>query len=137
MYVIDTNVLSATRQTKQVPQVSAWLRGKPETSLFMSAITSGEVERGIGQQRRRNPAFARDLQLWLDRTVLVFGDRILEFGAEDARILGHLSAEIGHAGADLMIAATVLRYGATVVTRNVDDFTRTGVTLENPFERHG
>ena len=65
--------------------------------------------------------------------MLVFGDRILEFGAEDARILERLSADIGHTGADLMIAATALHHGATVVTGNVEDFAPTGVTLENPF----
>ncbi|WP_136661228.1 type II toxin-antitoxin system VapC family toxin [Nitratireductor sp. XY-223] len=134
MYVIDTNVLSATRRPERAPQVAAWLQGKPETSLFLSAITLGEIERGIQQQKRRDPGFTRDLQLWLDHTILVFGDRILEFGAKDARIWGRLSAEIGHTGADLMIAATALHHGATVVTRNVDDFAPIGVALENPFE---
>ena len=135
MYVIDTNVLSAARRPERAPQVATWLRSKPETALFLSAITLGEVERGIQQQKRRDPTFAQDLQLWLDRTMLVFGDRILEFGAEDARIWGRLSADIGHTGADLMIAATALHHGATVVTRNLEDFAPTGVTLENPFDR--
>ncbi len=134
MYVIDTNVLSAARRPERAPQVAAWFEAKPEASLFLSAITLGEIERGIQQQRRRDPGFARDLQVWLDRTVLIFGDRILEFGAEDARIWGRMSAELGHNGADLMIAATALHHGATVVTRNTDDFAPTGVALENPFE---
>ncbi len=133
MYVIDTNVLSALRRPERAPQVAAWLRTRPESALFLSAITVGEIARGIQQQRRRDPVFARDLHHWLDRTVRVFGDRILEFGAEDARLWGRLSAQIGHNGADLMIAATALRHGATVVTRNVDDFAPTGVALENPF----
>ena len=133
MYVIDTNVLSALRRPERAPQVAAWLRGKPEDSLFLSAITLGEIERGIQLQERRDPDFAADLRLWLDRTTLVFSDRILEFGADDARIWGRLSAEIGHTGADLMIAATALHHGATVVTRNLDDFAPTGVALENPF----
>jgi predicted nucleic acid-binding protein len=133
MYLIDTNVLSALRRPERAPQVAAWLQGKPETSLFLSVITLGEIERGIRLQERRDPDFATDLRLWLDRTTLVFADRILEFGADDARIWGRLSAEIGHTGADLMIAATALHHGATVVTRNLDDFAPTGVALENPF----
>jgi len=133
VYVIDTDVLSAARRPERAPQVTAWLRGKPDDSLFVSAVTLGEIERGIRLQGRRDPAFAEDLRLWMDRTILVFADRILEFGAEDARIWGRLSAEIGHAGADLMIAATALRHGATVVTRNMDHFAPTGVALENPF----
>jgi len=133
VYVIDTDVLSAARRPERAPQVTAWLRCKPDDSLFVSAVTLGEIERGIRLQGRRDPAFADDLRLWMDRTILVFADRILEFGAEDARIWGRLSAEIGHAGADLMIAATALRHGATVVTRNMDHFAPTGVALENPF----
>ena len=133
MYLLDTNVISAVRRADRAPQVAAWLRGKAEQGLFLSVITIGEIERGIRQQDRRDPAFAQDLRSWLDRTVLLFSDRILPFEAEDARIWGRLSAEIGHNGADLMIAATALRHGATVVTGNVSDFAPTGVMTENPF----
>ena len=65
--------------------------------------------------------------------MLVFADRLLDFGAEDARIWGRLTQEIGHGGADLMIAATALRHDATIVTGNVADFRDTGVRIENPF----
>lgn len=133
IYLLDTNVLSAVRRADRAPQVAAWLRGKPETELYLSVITLGEIERGIAQQQVRNPGFAADLRQWLDRTLLIFADRLLEFGAEDARVWGRLSHQIGHSGADLMIAATALRHGATVVTGNIADFTATGVLLENPF----
>jgi predicted nucleic acid-binding protein len=133
MYILDTNVISAVRRPDRAPQVAAWLRGKAEQDLFLSVITLGEVERGIRQQETRDPAFANDLRNWLDRTVLLFSDRLLAFEAEDARIWGRLSAEIGHDGADLMIAASALRHGAIVVTGNVSDFAPTGVAIENPF----
>lgn len=133
MYILDTNVISAVRRPDRAPQVAAWLRGKAEQDLFLSVITLGEIERGIRQQQTRDPIFARDLCTWLDRTVLLFSDRLLAFGAEDARIWGRLSAEIGHNGADLMIAASALRHGAMVVTGNISDFAPTGAALENPF----
>jgi predicted nucleic acid-binding protein len=133
MFLLDTNVLSAVRRPDRAPRVAAWLGGKSEQDLFLSVITIGEIERGIRQQETRAPDFARDLRLWLDRTVLVFSDRLLPFEADDARIWGRLSADIGHPGADLMIAASALRHGATVVTGNVRDFTPTGVVVENPF----
>lgn len=133
MYILDTNVISAVRRPDRAPQVAAWLRGKAEQDLFLSVITLGEVERGIRQQETRDPAFANDLRTWLDRTVLLFSDRLLAFEAEDARIWGRLSAEIGHDGADLMIAASALRHGAIVVTGNVSDFAPTGAAIENPF----
>lgn len=133
MYLLDTNVISALRRPERAPQVAAWLRGKAEGDLFLSVVTLGEIERGIARQDRQDKVFARDLRRWLDRTVLLFDDRLLPFGAEDARIWGQLSARIGHGGAELMIAATALRYGAVVVTGNVDDFAATGVRVENPF----
>ena len=133
MYILDTNVISAVRRPDRAPQVAAWLRGKAEQDLFLSVITLGEVERGIRQQEIRDPAFAKDLRNWLDKTVLLFSDRLLAFEAEDARIWGRLSAEIGHDGADLMIAASALRHGAVVVTGNVSDFAPTGAAIENPF----
>lgn len=133
MYILDTNVISAVRRPDRAPKVAAWLRGKAEQDLFLSVITLGEIERGIRQQEVRDPAFASDLRIWLDRTVLLFSDRLLAFEAEDARIWGRLSAEIGHSGADLMIAATALRHGAIIVTGNVSDFAPTGAAVENPF----
>ena len=133
MYSLDTNVISAVRRPDRAPQVAAWLRGKAEQDLFLSVITLGEIERGIRQQETRDPAFANDLRNWLDRTVLLFSDRLLAFEPEDARIWGRLSAEIGHNGADLMIAASALRHGAIVVTGNVSDFAPTGAMAENPF----
>jgi hypothetical protein len=133
MYLLDINVISAVRRPDLAPQVAAWLRAKPEADLFLSVITLGEIERGIRAQERQNPEFAADLQIWVDRTVRLFSDRLLPFGADEARIWGRLSQDIGHGGADLMIAATALARGATVVTGNVDDFRPTGVGIENPF----
>jgi hypothetical protein len=133
MYLLDTNVISAVRRPDRAPQVAAWLRARPESALFLSVISLGEIERGIRAQERANSAFAADLRAWVDRTVRLFSDRILPFGPEDARIWGRLSQDLGHAGADLMIAATALAHGAAVVTGNTDDFRPTGVRLENPF----
>lgn len=133
MFVLDTNVISALRRPDRAPRVAAWLTAKPEAELFLSVITLGEIERGIRAQERLNPPFAADLRAWVDRTVRLFSDRLLPFGAEEARIWGRLSQDIGHGGADLMIAATALARGATVVTGNVDDFRPTGVAIENPF----
>lgn len=133
LYILDTNVISAARRPDRAPQVAAWLRGRAEEELFLSVVTLGEVERGIRQQEAKNPVFAADLRAWLDRTELLFADRILPFGTAEARLWGALSARIGHGGADLMIAATALVRDATVVTGNDSDFAATGARLENPF----
>jgi len=132
-WIVDTDVLSALRRPGRAPQVARWIADKPDDSLFLSAVTIGEIARGIARQERANPAFAADLQAWLDRTTLLFADRILPFDTEAARIWGRLSARIGHPGADLMIAATALAHGAHVATGNTADYVPTGVALDNPF----
>ena len=134
MYILDTNVISAVRRADRAPQVAAFLRSKPEGELYLSVITLGEIERGISMETDRNPRFAADLRVWVDQTVSLFSDRILDVTAEDARIWGRLSAQIGNTGADLMIAAQALARGGTVVTGNASDFMPTGVAVQNPFE---
>lgn len=79
MYLLDTNVLSALRRPERAENVSNWLRTKPEEQLFVSVVTLGEIQRGIVLQEDRNPSFAADLRRWLDRTSLLFADRLLSF----------------------------------------------------------
>ncbi len=116
-----------------MPQVAEWLRARSEDLVFLSVITIGEIERGIALQEKTNPAFAIDLRNWLNRTTILFVDRLLPFGAEEAKVWGRLSERIGSYGANLQIAATALVHEATVVTGNVSDFEPTGVQTENPF----
>lgn len=127
-------MISALRRPERAPQVADWLSRQNDDALFLSVITLGEIERGIALQAARNPDFASDLRAWLDKTVLLFSDRIWPFGAREARIWGDLSARLGHPGADLMIAATALAQDATVATGNVADFEPSGVPILNPFD---
>jgi len=133
IHILDTNVISAARRRERAPGIIAWLLSQPEDELFLSVITLGEIKRGIRLQEKRNPDFAYDLQVWLDQTVTLFNDRVLEFNAQDALVWGELSARIGHAGADLMIAAQALTRDAVVVTGNGTDFSPTGVRIIDPF----
>lgn len=133
MFILDTNVISAMRRPERRPQVAAWLRRHPPESLYLSVVTLGEIERGIAMQSVRDAVFAAELGAWLERTVALFADRLLPFGAPEARRWGQLAARLGHSGADLLIAATALTWGATVVTENVRDFAPAGVPTENPF----
>lgn len=132
-FLLDTDVLSASRRPERAVAVAAWIKSKPEEDLYLSVVTLGEIERGIALQAGRQPEFAAELRAWIDRTVRLFADRLLPFGPEEARIWGRLSAKLGHHGADLQIAATALAQGAVVVTRNVSDFEPAGVAVENPF----
>jgi predicted nucleic acid-binding protein len=131
--LLDTDVLSALRRPGRHPRVAAWLTGQNADALFVSAVTIGEIARGVALETRRNPAAGAVLGDWLDRTCLQYADRILPFDAEAARLWGRLSAELGHDGADLQIAATALVGGFTVATRNTRHYAPTRVALVDPF----
>ncbi len=133
MILLDTDVLSALRRPERHPRVAAWLMAQDEGALFVSAVTIGEIARGVALEARRNPEAGAVLGDWLDRTCMQFADRILPFTADAARVWGRLSAEIGHDGADLQIAATALVAGFTVATRNTRHYAPTGVALVDPF----
>ena len=133
MFLLDTDILSALRRRDRHPEAVAWLEAQRTVNLHLSVVTIGEIERGVAQQERRDPAFAEELARWLDRVLAWYGDRILMVDIPTARRWGRLSAALGHAGADLLIAATALEHGLTVVTRNVRHFEPTGVDVLNPF----
>ena len=133
MFLIDTDVLSALRRRDRHPELVRWLQAQRTADLYLSAVTVGEIERGIARQQRRDPSFARELSLWLDRVLAWYGDRILGVDVPTARRWGRLSGDLGHDRADLIIAATALEHGLTVVTRNLKHFEPTGVSVFNPF----
>jgi len=135
MFLIDTVTLSELRRRQRDPGVVAWFARQRTSDLFLSAISVGEIERGIAQQRGIDPAFAGSLADWLETVLALYGERVLSFDVQTARRWGALSATLGNESADLMIAATALEHGLTVVTRNVSDFEPTGVAVFDPFSR--
>ena len=126
-------VLSALRQRQRNPHLVAWLRFVPESDLFLSVVTLGEVERGIVAVAPRDPDFAQRLVIWLDDVLRRFASRILTVDIATARRWGRLAAAQGHSGADLLIAATALEHGLTVATSNTRHFLGTGVVLVDPL----
>lgn len=134
MIILDTNVISALRKSDRHRKVTAWLRAQREQDLYVSAITVGELERGIEMKRRSEPGGATSLEAWLNATLAAFLDRVVPFGRDEARLWGRLSAVVGNQGTDLQIAATALAHGAALATRNVQHFAATGVPIVNPFD---
>ncbi len=134
MFLLDTDVVSLLRRPDRHPLPARWLQGQRPSDVFISVVTLAEMERGLAQQRRRDPAFAHDLAAWMEQTTVSFADRIIGVDPAAARLWGRMSGDIGHFNVDLLIAATALVHGLTVVTRNVRHFEPTGVRVVNPFE---
>lgn len=138
MYLIDTNVISEARKRDKANRgVIAFFETVATSSapVFLSAISVGELRRGVELIRRRGDAEqARRLEVWLTTVVESFGQRILAFDADAAQVWGHLRVpDPGHA-VDKQIAAIALINDLTLVTRNVADFESSGAKLTNPFE---
>jgi toxin FitB len=133
MYLLDTVVLSELRKRRRNPHVVAWIGSVSPTDIFLSAVTIAEIELGIERQRKVDPAFALELEKWLDVTLRAYGERVLPLTIGIARRWGRLSAQIGNRELDLAIAATALEHGLTLITRNVSDFAPTGVATFDPF----
>lgn len=131
MILLDTVVVSELRKSRPSAKVLVWMRSLRADETFLSAITVGEIERGI--VRTRDPEFRTALERWLDELLQLYADRLLPVTPTIARRWGRWSAELGHEGADLMIAATAAVHGLTVATRNVRHFASTGVTVIDPF----
>ncbi|MGB6228930.1 MAG: hypothetical protein WBF53_02235 [Litorimonas sp.] len=46
-YLLDTDVLSRLRRPDRAPAIRDWLQSVPDTELHLSAVTVGEITRGI------------------------------------------------------------------------------------------
>ena len=132
MYLLDTNVVSELRKLKPHGGVVAWIRAAPEESLYVSAVTVGEIQAGIEITRKQDAAKAKEIELWLDGVEQSYG--VLPADAAIFRRWAQLMhRRPDHHLEDALIAATALVRGLTVVTRNVDDFEPFGAPLINPF----
>ncbi len=138
-FLLDTSVVSELVKKSPHLPVLKWIGEQDETSLYLSVVTIGEIEKGIA----RLPASARRsrLQSWVRRDLIGrFGERLLAVDVRAATRWGTLTGESERRGVPLpvidnLIAATALVHGFAVVTRNVADFERCGVACVNPWDQ--
>lgn len=132
--LVDTNVLSELRKGPRTDRgVRQWFEGTADDDLFTSVLVLGEIRRGVGLVRRRDPSGAAALEQWLLRMSETFGDRVLAIDALVADRWGALNVPDPVPTVDGLLAATALVHDMTIVTRNVKDIARTGAPVLNPF----
>jgi predicted nucleic acid-binding protein len=138
MYLLDTNVISELRKAsrgKADRLVTAWANSVPAESMFLSAVCILELELGILLMERRDARQGAILRSWMEDHVLpAFAGRILVVDTPVALKGAALQAPNPRPYRDTLIAATALVHGMTVVTRNVNDFTASGVALLDPWQ---
>jgi predicted nucleic acid-binding protein len=135
-YLLDTNVVSELRKSKPHGGVLAWLKDLRDEQIFLSAVTFGELQRGIERTKGQNRIKAEEIESWVDR--LAGSTQILSMDAvcfrEWARVM---EGKQDHLLEDAMIAATARIHGLVVATRNDQDFAQLDVAVVNPFRSAG
>lgn len=126
-WLLDTCALSEYAKKAPSPEVIAWLDQQDETSLFISVITLGEIEKGILKLRKADPRRSQKLTAWLGTVEQRFAGRILPLDAAALHVWAQIAAHAELAGQpmpvlDGLLMATAQCHGLTVVTRNVQDF---------------
>jgi predicted nucleic acid-binding protein len=135
--LLDTNILAELVKPNGNPAVHAALAEIPASNVFLSVITLGEIVKGIallapGPKRTH-------LARWLAGIERDYGERVLPLDIETARIWGELTARAQRKGiaippADGLLAATALRHGLHVMTRNTKHFEASGALVIDPWQ---
>ena len=136
-FLLDTNGVSEWVKPLPDPGLASWLATVDEDRVYLSVVTLAELRHGIerladGRRRAR-------LEMWLNQELADrFVGRVLAVDAPIAHASGRLVAQAEAAGQRLsvmdgFIAATAQTHELTLVTRNVKNFTTTGVSVLNPW----
>ena len=138
-YLLDSCVISELVAKWPDPDVVQWVDSIDEEKLYLSAITIGEIKKGI--ERLPDSVRKSALAEWLEGDLLIrFKDRILAVDAGVMLAWGELAADLEKQGkkmpaVDSLLAAIALQGRLSLVTSNVDDFAHSGVVVVNPWKQ--
>jgi toxin FitB len=137
MTILDTNVVSEMMRPVPEASVLRWFANLAIEDAHLTAITLAEILVGIellpvGKRREV-------LRTGAERTFAVFAGRVLAFDEKSASAFSSISSTRRKQGRpilpfDAQIAAITRVHGATLATRNVEDFEGCGVRLVNPWK---
>lgn len=137
MIVLDTNVVSELIRPHPDSNVVDWVAGQAMNTLHLSTISEAELRYGIAilpMGARRDRLLAEVEGMFRED----FTGRILSFDSRAAQAYAVIAASRRAAGhpinhADCQIAAIAHSRGASVATRDVNDFDGSGIDVINPW----
>ena len=140
-FLLDTCTLCEPTRKDPEPDVVNWLETQNEDDLYLSVLSLGEIAKGVEklEESRRK----RRLEAWLHTNLpRRFDGRIIDITHQIALRWGELSGEKRREGVQIpvidgLLAASASVHSFVIVTRNVDDFTRAGAPVFNPWEDAG
>lgn len=136
-FLLDTCVISELVSRQPHPGVVEWLHNLDSSRAFLSVLMIGEIQKGI--EKLPDSKRKEILRAWLRDELLVrFRGRLVALDVEILMTWGTLAGRLGIQGKpmppmDSLFAATALHHDFTFVTRNEEDFFRSGVKLFNPW----
>ncbi|AYD04196.1 type II toxin-antitoxin system VapC family toxin [Neorhizobium sp. NCHU2750] len=132
MYLVHTNVITQARRGD--PQAVAWLRKVDPQTIYLSALTLGEITRGIALRQASDPMVAARADEWLRKLRHDHHDRILPVTGEIAVEWGRLGGAGRRSEIDRLMAATAIVHDLILVTRNAVEFADTYAAVIDPWE---
>ncbi len=136
-FLLDTTAVSEWMKPSPNPGVIRWLDEVDEDRVYLSVMTLAELR--YGAERLAPGARKSRLETWLrEELPLRFEGRLLNIETTIANAWGRIISRCSAAGKpigvmDAFFAATAEVHALVFVTRNVSDFTSSGVSLINPW----
>jgi predicted nucleic acid-binding protein len=139
--VVDTNVVSELMRNAPEPEVVRWVDAFDAADVFITAVTAAELMYGVARlpEGRRKERLSVKVRALLAED---FADQVLPFDDLAAVQYANIVASRDRSGrpismADAQTAAICRHWSAGVATRNVTDFTDTGIHVVNPWDIAG
>lgn len=137
MIILDTNVISEVFRPQPETQVVAWLESLTG-DVAITSVTLAELLAGVRRlpDGRRKSALHAAIDAALEpyrdtKSVLAFDDEAADHYADI--LVAREMAGLPISTADAQIAAICRVHGARCATRNIQDFTGTGIELIDPW----
>lgn len=135
-YLLDTCLISELIKPTPNKKVIKWLNDIPSTALFLSAITIGEIRKGL--TKLPSSKKKETLTAWLNTLLRDYKERIFSIDLIVAENWGIIQGNAEKAGMpmssiDSLIAATAHTHNLTLITRNEDDFVPSQISILNPW----
>jgi predicted nucleic acid-binding protein len=136
-YLLDTCVVSELVKPAPNRKVIDWLNELPSKTLFLCAITIGEIKKGL--TKLPDSGKKERLTLWLNTLLIEYKERILSIDLSVCENWGVLQGNAEKAGTpmsaiDGLLAATTYTHNLTLATRNESDFTPANIPIINPWK---
>lgn len=137
MILLDTNVISEIIRERPDPAVTIWLRARPRKEFRTASVVIAELLSGIDLMPagRKQEALRNAVEGMIAEG---FRGQILNFDLAAARHYGQIPSSRQRIGRRIremgaQIASIARVHGATLATRDIDDFLVYDLVLANPW----